>query len=583
MNNIVKYLGILFVSGILTASTVFFFYPIRNASPLYSILAFILIAAVTFVYFKWRPFLRSSSIESAKYNKWVLTVEALFSVFLLFSVKGEQIFLADNSLVIVALVYLFTFLFIFMLVNVVITSLLNIEFNTYQRDRSSFVRFLVYFIPVLGAMLIYWIAFFPAAMTPDSLAQWEQAHTRDFNDWHPIVFTWTIMLLTFIWDSPGIVSLFQMISMSVVFAYMMLQFERIGVKRIFLYSVTLLFMILPVTGIFPLIIWKDILFSAFVLLFSTHVFNIVYTKGEWLKGPWSMAGFLLSSFGLVFFRHNGFPVFIIVGLCLLIVYRKHIKYLLPAYVGIIALHFVITGPVFNALDVEPSDPNEALSLPTQQIALIVSEDGEMTEEQRNYVNDILPIQMWKDKYNPYLVDPIKFSWEDYDRELIFDDFGRYVKNWLALWWQNPALGFEAFFDQTSLVWQINQPEDGYTDSYVTNIYYGNPQGLVDKVIHPAVTSAAGQYLQQTKDTFGFIIWRPAVYFSLIALFSMVVIIRNGFRYVLVSLPVLLNILAVMAALPAQDFRYLFSNTLITFLLFVMIFINDKKTEGVLDE
>ncbi|WP_456273213.1 DUF6020 family protein [Bacillus sp. AK031] len=586
MNNYLKYISLVLVAGFLACSSVFYFYPIRNAGLPLLVLAFVFSGFITFMHSKSRPFLRSSSVTREKYNKWILIIVALFSIFLLFSIKGEQMYLSDNSVVLIALVYAGTFALIFSTVSVVVFFLLTLWFQTipYSEADFSYKRFWVYFLPVLLGLLIYWIAFFPAAMTPDSLAQWDQAHTKVFHDWHPIIFTWIIMFLTYIWDSPGIISLFQIVTISAVFAYMMLQFERIGVKKVFLYIITFIFIALPVTGIFPIIIWKDILYSTFLLLFSIHIFNIVYSKGEWLKNKWSLAGLALSSFALVFFRHNGFPVFIIVGLCLLVVYRKKLKFLLPVYIGIIAIHFLITGPVFKALDVKPSDPNEALSIPTQQIALIVNEDGHMTEDQREYVDDILPLQMWKDKYNPYNVDPIKFSWEHYDRELIFDDFGKYIKNWFSLVIQNPGLAFEAFFDQTSMVWQINMPEDGYTDTYVTNIYYGNPQGLLDKVIHPTVTAAASAYLQKTKEVFGFIIWRPAVYFSLIALFTMVAIVRNGFKYVLVSLPILLNILSVMAALPAQDFRYLFSNTLVTFLLFVMMFITDKqKNEGVLNE
>lgn len=48
-------------------------------------------------------------------------------------------------------------------------------------------------ILILAVSLYYWFAFFPAAMTPDSLAQWRQAHNGEFNDWHPIMITWLIM------------------------------------------------------------------------------------------------------------------------------------------------------------------------------------------------------------------------------------------------------------------------------------------------------------------------------------------------------------------------------------------------------
>lgn len=577
MENKVRFSLIFLLSIVLSISTIFYFYPIRNVSLLVSFVTFLFVFSFVFFFIKWIPFRGYSLNVSNSKAVWINIFSVLFSIYLLFSIRGEQVHLADNSAIVVFLTYVLTLLFIFMVVSTLIYLLLKISFETYDQQTVSFKRFLVYFIPIFSVLMMYWIAFFPAAMTPDSLAQWDQAHTREFNDWHPVIFTWIIMFLTSIWDSPGIISLFQIFVMASVVSYCLLQFERIGAPKKFLYVVTGIFLILPASGIFPIIIWKDVLYSAFLLLFSVHVFNIIYSNGDWLRNKLSFAGILISSIGLVFFRHNGFPVFLIVTLLLLIIYRDKFKYLLPLFITIVGLHFILTGPVFKALDVTPSDPNEALSIPTQQIALIVIEDGEMTEEQRDYINEIFPLELWEERYNPYNTNPIKFSWEEYDREVIFEDFTHYVKTWASLWWNNPSIAFKAFFSHTSLVWQINQPEDGYTDTYVTNIYYGNKQGLVDKVLISKVTTGASLYLTKTKEAFGFIIWRPAFYFSLILLFSVVAITRNGWKYGLVSLPILLNIMAVMAALPAQDFRYLYSNTLLVFLLFMMMFIRNKNT------
>jgi Family of unknown function (DUF6020) len=568
------YLLVLLVSAVLTASLIFYFYPIRNVSLPAFILSFVGVTAVTFLYFKWKPFLTKDGK-----NLWVTAGSILLSIYFLFSIRGEQVHLEDNNLITVLITYLLTLIFIYLLVSALIYFLLKVSFITHEHRNLPFSRFLAYFIPIVAVLLTYWVAFYPAAMTPDSLAQWDQAHTGDFNDWHPVIFTWIIMFLTWLWDSPGIISLLQIFMISTVVAYSLFQFEKIGVPKKFLYGVTAFFVILPVSGIFPIIIWKDVLYSAFMLLFSTHVFNIVYSKGLWIRNKWSIAGLLFSSIGLVFFRHNGFPVFIIVLLALLITYRARWKQLATVFIVMIGLHFIMSGPVFKALDVTPSDPNEALSIPTQQLALIVIKDGEMSESEKQYVNDIFPLELWEERYKPYNTNPIKFSWEEYDRDVIFEDFGKYVKTWFSLWWKNPGIAFEAFFTHTSLVWQMNQPENGYTDTYVTNIYYGNEQGLVDKILVPSITNGVSQYLENTKEWFGFIIWRPAVYFSLMLVFSVVAIARNGWKYGLVFLPILLNILSVMAALPAQDFRYLYSNTLVVFLLFMMMFVKQRVDKG----
>ena len=98
-------------------------------------------------------------------------------------------------------------------------------------------------------------------MTPDSLNQWEQAHTYEFNDWHPVVYTWLIMLIVRIWDSPAIVSFVQILINAFIFGYIVYRFEVFGLKKKFLWIIAILFAISPVNGIFSIHIWKDVLFG----------------------------------------------------------------------------------------------------------------------------------------------------------------------------------------------------------------------------------------------------------------------------------------------------------------------------------
>ena len=136
----------------------------------------------------------------------IVIFAAIFSAALIFSLKGPQTFLLDNSWMTKFIVYIGTFLTLFFFVVAIIFLALKIEIKVNYQQVSK--RNIIYYaLPSLFVWLLYYIAFYPAGMTPDSLAQWDQAHTGEFNDWHPIVFTWFIMLLTIIWDSPAIVSL----------------------------------------------------------------------------------------------------------------------------------------------------------------------------------------------------------------------------------------------------------------------------------------------------------------------------------------------------------------------------------------
>ncbi|MCG0040920.1 DUF6020 family protein, partial [Escherichia coli] len=95
----------------------------------------------------------------------------------------------------------------------------------------------------------------------------------------------------------------------------------------------------------------------------------------WIKSKASFFLLLLSAFGVAFFRHNGFPVFVLTFLLMIVLFRKNWKPLVTIFLVVFILQKIVTGPVFTWLDVQPSDPNEALSIPTQQIANSISNDG----------------------------------------------------------------------------------------------------------------------------------------------------------------------------------------------------------------
>ncbi|WP_281998555.1 DUF6020 family protein [Priestia flexa] len=433
-------------------------------------------------------------------------------------------------------------------------------------------------ICILAMSAFYWLAFFPGGMTPDSLAQWEQAHTREFNDWHPIMITWLIMILTQIWDHPGMITIVQILVVSSIYLYTFHFLIKKQVPPIVLGILTLLVLLIPSFLIFSIVIWKDILYSAFLLFFTVNIARVYLSNGAFIQSKYGIFMLLLSSFGVAFFRHNGFPVFVITFLCLIVLFRKYWKRLVPLFLVIFILQRIITGPVFNWLDVKPSDPNEALSIPTQQIANIIVNDGEMSKSEREYFNNVLPIELWKEKYNPYKSDPIKFTWEYYDREFIFQDLGLYFKNYMSIVIKNPYLAMEGFLKQTALVWQTTPFEDGYTDTYVTNVYYGNKFGLENTVVSPLITNTAKAYLEFFKSPSLFFLWKPAFYHCVILLFSLFFIARKGITSSIVLFPWLLNTLSVLAALPAQDFRYLLASVFVSFFFVGLAFVRKGEEE-----
>lgn len=551
----------------LSFTAIFYFQPIRNAHP-------VLIGVVTFILFGLLLYIRTflySVKDWPRGKKISLAIFLpLFSVLAGLSLLGDQQYLSDNSLLTVIVVYIGMFLTVAVVALGVIKGILSIRVPQGEQKVSP-LYVLLFSLPMLIASLLMFIAFYPGAMTPDSLSQWGQSISKDFSDWHPVMFTWLIIFLRKIWDNPGVVVLFQVIALALTMGYTGYLMRRFKVSPWIIWAALILMALIPVNAIMSITIWKDILYSTSLVFFSVLLLLLVKTKGMELKKVSFILLFLLASFVLVFFRHNGFPVFLISMIAALIMYRGMWRRLLPMALGIIIIHQVITGPVYTALDVTPSDPQEALSIPTQQIANIVVKGGEMTAEQRDYINRLMPLELWSEKYNPTSVDSIKFSYGEYDRDVIYEDYPGYFKKWAQLVVQNPGLAIEAFLDQTAVVWQM-RTEKGFVSRYVTNISTDNAFGLVNTVISEKLTSQMRQYLEVDNEAKEFL-WRPSLYLFLTALFIYTAYLRNNWRVWLVLLPLALNTAAVMATTPAQDFRYLFSASIFVYAAFLISMVN----------
>ncbi|MFD2922530.1 DUF6020 family protein [Halobacillus naozhouensis] len=529
------------------------------------IVFFALSLTISFSYIK-----RRNEFHTFVKRPMILIFGAVFSLLLVFSLKNTNQYLDLYPWLFKASVYSMSFVLIFMGITYLLYILVHTSFQLKIRTVSRW-RILLYAIPPVLIWSVYLVAYFPGTMTPDSFSHWEQIHTFDFSNWHPVVYTWYILGLTSIWKSPAIVAFSQIVVIAIISGYMVYSLEKRGLPRKWLWPGMMLFALFPLNGIFAIAMWKDIFFSAFLFLFTILVFNIVSTKGKWLASNGHLFILGLTVLGVSFMRNNGLPIFIVMAILMMITFRQYLKRLILT-VGLVAVtYFVVTGPFYSYMDVSSTSPNEALGIPTQQIAKVIVEDGDLTEEERTYLNKILPLEKWKEKYNPYITNPIKFAGE-YNQDVIFNDFPYYLKTWASIVYNNFGLAVEAYLDQTSLLWQINQPDDGYTSTFARNVYLYNDYGLqtdpLSNTVHRFINYGLGWIDQNLRE----FILRPATYTFLIILTGMALAIKNGARSLLVILPVLLNTGTMFLAIPAQDFRYQLANVFIAFLMMVVVFL-----------
>ncbi|WP_265181668.1 DUF6020 family protein [Geomicrobium sp. JCM 19055] len=251
----------------------------------------------------------------------------------------------------------------------------------------------------------------------------------------------------------------------------------------------------------------------------------------------------------------------------------HLKYwraIVAPIVVTLVTYIVITGPVFSALDVNPAQSIESLSIPHQQIGYILNdENGTLTDQQAAELDYYMPVDAWKEAYHPFLSDHIKFH-PELDRDRLADDIPGYIGTWAGIVGNNFGLAVEGYLYQTSIVWQIHEPNRAYTAAFASQVM-DNPHGLEMSPLSERVHHGLMDYLTFTDEQLLELIWRPALFILLILLATSAGVIKNGVRFLLISTPVILNWGTMLAAIPAQDFRYMLPNVFILFVIALLAF------------
>ncbi|MFC0525286.1 DUF6020 family protein [Pontibacillus salicampi] len=502
-----------------------------------------------------------------------------YSFLLWLSMRGTMEHLHDNAWYVTAFVYVGSYLSLCLTVWYVGYLLTKHSYPSITR-RSSYRWIWWYALPMILSWGLYLLAFYPGIMGSDSHSHWEQAHTHEYSNWHPVLYTWFIEWLLKLFHSPATVAFAQIILLATIVGYGLYSFRKVGMEKRLLWFVSLFLALLPINGLYSILLLKDVLYSGSILFVTIVLFNIVATRGKWLTSVGHQFIFGLSMFGMVAFRHNGvYIVYVVLFLLCVCYYKYMIRILLPMAV-VLFLFYYISGPVYEEIGVSEKNPNEKLGIPQQQIANVLVQNGKITDEQKAYIHDIMPIEKWKEYYNPTYTDPIKFA-KSYNSDVIFEegDPSTFYKTWLSIVAENPYLATEAFLKQTSLVWQMHQR---YTDrheyyNFRTTIQQPNDHGLQTEPKLNGLNGFLTKVAAFTEHHMWPVVWRPAVYAAILLLSLFIAIRKNGWKAGLVGLPVLLNIGTILAGIPAQHFRYLYANVLIfLFLILLALWKQENK-------
>jgi hypothetical protein len=218
-------------------------------------------------------------------------------------------------------------------------------------------------------------------------------------------------------------------------------------KTLVLLITAAFYALVPYHAVFAVTIWKDILFAGALLLFSCSMVRLLYGfRAD------RLVMFILSGILICLFRSNGWYGFLLCVPFLLFFYRKQAKQMFPALGLILLTVIVIKYPLMNSAHVIQPDLIEALSIPTQQIAAVICNDRELTEEQLALIEEVVDLTYIKELYNPTYADNMKELVRAGNEAYLASHKKEFFKLWVELFAAYPGDYLQAYIQQTYGYW-----------------------------------------------------------------------------------------------------------------------------------
>jgi hypothetical protein len=348
-------------------------------------------------------------------------------------------------------------------------------------------------IGLAAIMFVAWIpyvlAYWPGLVFGDSLSSIRQAlGAQEWSNHFPVAYTLILKGCIAITGAIGfdatagcaLYSIMQMLLMALAFGFLCRWVTvRACVNGLWGIIIAVLLGLLPHIATYSIAMWKDPLFSAAAVVASLLLMDLALSRGYVVRSRWWwMPMFAFSLLAMALLRNNGLYVVAFVSTALLVMAaaswrrdKEHnlVKATLCGF-AVILVAFCITGPLYAAIGIKEAPRAESLGVPLNQMARVVATGGSMTEDDKAYMDSILPIELYPEAYRPSLTDNLKTD-DSFNASALEDGF---FEHWLSMLWQNPQLYFESWELQTCGFWTVNQID---TLASNENISGGLPRNL----------------------------------------------------------------------------------------------------------
>ena len=375
----------------------------------------------------------------------------------------------------------------------------------------------------------------------------------------------------------------QMLFMSYSISYVINWLHNKLLNKYITYFLCFYFMFTPLIANYAIAAIKDTLFSIALMLWIPFLYDIFVEKKALFYDRTNKYYFCFLSFLTIATRNNG--IYIFIALLIFIFYKcTNTRKQIIKYSLIIIIICILPNIYLSTFREKPQRFQEAVAIPLQQIARVITINDNLDFNQKSYLSQIMSIENFKKNYNPFSVDSIKWN-NNFNRDYLQKTKKEFLETWLLVSLDNKQTYFEAWILQTFGFWS-NKTQD-----WINQSRFG--WSLTDDVLKKGVNPSENNKLKVSsinlptnfKETLGNYMFKNADFinpgncFWITIFIGLVLIIKDKTNCLIILLPSLLCWITLMLAVPAAFvYRYAFMYPLcLPFLIFIP-FIDSKNKE-----
>lgn len=338
--------------------------------------------------------------------------------------------------------------------------------------------------------------------------------------------------------------------------------------------------ICPIICIYTITMVKDVVFSMLVAVLVTCYYDLVSHQGSRITpGFWVFMA--IVTVGIIVTRNNGIYVVLLCALVGIFVFKDYRKQLLVQCL-VIALTVLAVNAAMSAVGAKQMF-KEAVGIPLQQVSATIAYDGEMSDEDLAFMNNIEPISQIKENYDPGNADKIKWR-NDFNSDYLDSHKIEFMNLWLRNMKDNFAIYTRAYLMQTCWFWTPDPTKHAGCYFSIETVY--NNDWLVpfmeENGIHdePIITGKVGEalrsyyFLSQYYPAEGLCLW-----------IMLMTLLLNAIKFkspknLMFYLPTLALWATIMISTPInRSFRYMYVYAFVLVIYYAVLFVNEQRKQS----